>query len=245
MCLEARNNTPLLVVVTVLTPYHVLCLHVSCVDSVLELPAQIVIVASGLVDTTDVSGVLPNDDGAPPIEVFLRPTEFTDVDAAVRDFAHGFDRALSRGRLEGLHALMGGIRERVDYNGGVTDALSTASEVLKAGVGVCQDYAHLFIACCRALGVPARYVSGYLLTRPPEGKPRLVGADASHAWVSVWVPRTGWVDLDPTNNLLPGEQHVTVAWGRDYGDVSPINGIVIGGGSHSVDVAVDVTPAAA
>ena len=90
--------------------------------------------------------------------------------------------------------------------------------------------------------MPARYVSGYLQTIAPEGKERMIGADASHAWLSVWVPGTGWVDLDPTNNLIPSEQHITVAWGRDYGDVSPINGLVLGGGEHEVEVAVDVAP---
>ena len=98
------------------------------------------------------------------------------------------------------------------------------------------------IACLRSLGLPARYVSGYLLTHPPEGQEKLVGADASHAWLSIWVPEAGWVDLDPTNNVVPGDQHITVAWGRDYGDVSPINGMVQGGGAHVLKVSVDVAP---
>ena len=88
--------------------------------------------------------------------------------------------------------------------------------------GVCQDFAHIQIACLRALGLPARYVSGYLLTRPPAGKERLVGADASHAWLAVWVPGHDWIDLDPTNDVIPGREHITIAWGRDYGDVSPV-----------------------
>jgi transglutaminase-like putative cysteine protease len=96
------------------------------------------------------------------------------------------------------------------------------------------------IACLRAIGLPARYVSGYLLTAPPPGQLKLLGADASHAWLSVYAGDLGWVDLDPTNNLIPGDGHITVGWGRDYGDVAPINGIVNGGGEHVIEVAVDV-----
>ena len=113
-------------------------------------------------------------------------------------------------------------------------------EVWEKRRGVCQDFAHLGIACLRSLGLPARYVSGYLRTRPPEGKPRLVGADASHAWFSIFSPGTGWVDFDPTNNVQPAEEHITVAYGRDFGDVSPVAGILTGGGKHVVKVAVDV-----
>ncbi len=100
------------------------------------------------------------------------------------------------------------------------------------------------IACLRAIGLPARYVSGYLMTHPPEGKEKLLGADESHAWLSVWCPELGWVDFDPTNNLIPNLEHITVGWGRDYGDVSPVSGFIFGGGRHEVSVAVDVVPAA-
>ncbi|MBR9971032.1 transglutaminase family protein [Magnetospirillum sulfuroxidans] len=107
--------------------------------------------------------------------------------------------------------------------------------------GVCQDFAHIGIACLRAMGLAARYVSGYIRTVAPPGKEKLVGADASHAWLSVFIPGWGWLDLDPTNNTTAGEDHVVVAWGRDYDDVSPIKGVVLGGGEHAVHVAVDVT----
>ncbi|MBI2239379.1 MAG: transglutaminase family protein [Magnetospirillum gryphiswaldense] len=107
--------------------------------------------------------------------------------------------------------------------------------------GVCQDFAHAGIACLRAMGLAARYVSGYIRTIAPPGKEKLVGADASHAWLSVFIPGWGWLDLDPTNNTTAGEDHVVVAWGRDYDDVSPIKGVVLGGGEHVVHVAVDVT----
>lgn len=145
--------------------------------------------------------------------------------------------------LRGAIDLMGRIHRDFKYEGGVTDISTPVDRLLADRRGVCQDFAHLQIACLRALGIPARYVSGYLLTHPPEGQEKLVGSDASHAWLAVWVPEYGWVDLDPTNNLLPAEEHITIAWGRDYGDVSPINGMVIGGGEHRVDVAVDVRPA--
>lgn len=106
--------------------------------------------------------------------------------------------------------------------------------------GVCQDFAHIQIACLRSMGLAARYVSGYLHTLPPVGKQKLVGADASHAWVSLYIPGTGWIDLDPTNNVIPTDQHLTLAWGRDYTDVTPVKGTVLGGGQHQLKVTVDV-----
>lgn len=149
-----------------------------------------------------------------------------------------------RAVLEGAVDLMRRIFEDFTYEGGVTDIYTPVDHVLEEKRGVCQDFAHLQIACMRALRLPARYVSGYLLTHPPEGEEKLVGSDASHAWLSVWTPEFGWVDLDPTNNLMPHSEHITVAWGRDYGDVSPITGLVLGGGEQVVEVAVDVRPAA-
>ena len=126
------------------------------------------------------------------------------------------------------------------YEGGVTDVWTPVSEVLAKRRGVCQDFAHLEIAALRSLGLPARYMSGYLLTHPAEGKERMVGADASHAWVSVWCGDFGWVEFDPTNNMMPSDEHIALAWGRDYGDVSPTTGIIVGGGAHTVVVAVGV-----
>jgi transglutaminase-like putative cysteine protease len=113
-------------------------------------------------------------------------------------------------------------------------------ELLEIRRGVCQDFSHLEIGCLRSLGLAARYVSGYLLTNPPPGQDRLVGADMSHAWVSVFCPGAGWIDVDPTNNVITQEKHITLAWGRDYDDVSPIKGVILGGGRHSVTVGVDV-----
>ena len=116
------------------------------------------------------------------------------------------------------------------------------TEVFENRRGVCQDFAHLQIACLRSLGLAARYVSGYLSTLPPPGRPRLIGADATHAWVSLFCGESGWVDLDPTNNQIPSDRHVLLAWGRDYDDVSPVKGVVLGGGQHAVKVSVDVIP---
>jgi transglutaminase-like putative cysteine protease len=122
-----------------------------------------------------------------------------------------------------------------------TDAATPVLESFKRRRGVCQDFAHVMIACLRAIGIPARYVSGYLETIPPPGKPKLQGADASHAWVSIWCGESaGWIDADPTNNLLPSDQHITVAWGRDFSDVSPLTGVSIGAGRQTLAVAVDV-----
>ncbi|HEY4125541.1 MAG TPA: transglutaminase family protein [Rhizomicrobium sp.] len=144
--------------------------------------------------------------------------------------------------LAGAIDLMARIHRDFQYDTTVTDATTTVDRVFEIRAGVCQDLAHMGIACLRSLGLAARYVSGYLLTQPPPGRPRLVGADASHAWFSIWAPPFGWVDLDPTNNVLPGESHITVGWGRDYGDVAPINGVVTGGADHAIEVSVDVMP---
>lgn len=128
------------------------------------------------------------------------------------------------------------------YDPQATTLATPLHDVLLHRRGVCQDFAHLQIGCLRSLGLPARYVSGYVLTKPPPGKPRLVGADASHAWIAVYCPDVGWVDFDPTNNLIPQETHITLAWGRDYDDVSPIKGVILGGGSHTMAVSVHVEP---
>src|SRR5580693_1305231 len=128
------------------------------------------------------------------------------------------------------------------FDSKATDVRTSPVEVLRSRKGVCQDFAHLQVACLRSLGLPARYVSGYIRTYPPPGKPRLIGADASHAWVSEYCPGTGWLDVDPTNNLIPSESHVTLAWGRDYSDVSPVRGVILGGRDHKLEVGVDMEP---
>lgn len=155
-------------------------------------------------------------------------------------------RSFPKGRplLEGAWDLTHRIYKDFKYQPGVTTVSTPVSEVFRARRGVCQDFAHFQIACLRSLGLSARYVSGYLLTHPPPGTPKLVGADESHAWVSVYCPRFGFVDLDPTNDVIVSHEHTTVAWGRDYGDVTPLRGVVLGGGNHTVEVSVDMSPVA-
>jgi transglutaminase-like putative cysteine protease len=174
--------------------------------------------------------------------VFDSPYALGDDD--VRDYAL---QSFVPGRpvLVAAMELTGRIFREFRYRGGVSDVSTPVSDVFAMRQGVCQDFAHLEIACLRSLGLAARYVSGYLMTQPPEGEEKLVGSDASHAWVSVFAGELGWVDFDPTNNMIPGVEHITFAWGRDYGDVSPINGFIVGGGAHQVTVAVDVNPVGA
>ncbi|MCP5424107.1 MAG: transglutaminase family protein [Gammaproteobacteria bacterium] len=144
--------------------------------------------------------------------------------------------------LEAVNDLNHRIHEDFTFDPHFTTLATPLEEVLESRRGVCQDFAHLGIGCLRSLGLAARYVSGYLETVPPPGQPRLVGADASHAWLAVYLPGMGWVEFDPTNDCLPGEQHITLAWGRDYSDVAPLKGVMSGGGAHSLQVAVDVEP---
>ena len=146
--------------------------------------------------------------------------------------------------LDASLALCSKIHDSFRFKAGVTDANSPIETLLKHGQGVCQDFAHFAIACLRTHGIPAAYMSGYIRTIPPAGKPRLAGADASHAWISVMIPQIGWVDLDPTNNCLVNEDHISVARGRDYDDVSLIRGSILGGGTQTIRVAVTVDPLA-
>jgi transglutaminase-like putative cysteine protease len=161
-----------------------------------------------------------------------------------RDLVEYAEASFPRGRpvLEGVLDLSTRIHSEFAYDPKATQLSTPVDQVLANRRGVCQDFAHLMIGCLRSLGLPARYVSGYLLTQPAPGRTRMVGADASHAWVSAYCPPEGWVDIDPTNNRIPSEEHITLAWGRDYSDVCPIKGVCIGGGKHRMMVAVDVTP---
>ncbi len=178
-----------------------------------------------------------------PASEFLFPSPFVPRLAALRSYAA---HSLSPGRplLAAAAELMHRIHADFTYDGEATEIHTPLAQVVKERRGVCQDFAHLMIGALRAFDLPARYVSGYLLTQPPAGQPRLLGADASHAWVSVWCPPVGWVDFDPTNAVLPGDEqnHVTLAYGRDYGDVMPLRGVIRGGGEHELTVAVSVVP---
>jgi transglutaminase-like putative cysteine protease len=157
------------------------------------------------------------------------------------EFSHSCFPA-GRPLLLGVQALMEKIFSEFTFDAEATQVATPLVEVLERRRGVCQDFAHLMLACVRSRGLAARYISGYLLTQPPPGQPRLIGADASHAWVSVFCPVLGWVDFDPTNNVQPALEHITLAWGRDFSDVSPLRGVILGGGNHDPEVRVTVMP---
>jgi transglutaminase-like putative cysteine protease len=162
--------------------------------------------------------------------------------AATADLAAFATPSFAPGRplLDAVLDLNQRIHREFLYDRSFTTVSTPLAHVLEQRRGVCQDFAHLGIGCVRALGVPARYVSGYVHSTPPPGQERLRGADASHAWFSVYDPDAGWVDFDPTNDQLVGERYVTTAWGRDYADVTPLKGVVVGGGAQRLDVAVEV-----
>ncbi len=185
-------------------------------------------------------GVSPASAAAAPAQ-FAYASPYVALDAQMAEYAA---TAFAPGTpiLAATLALMHRIHEDFTFDATATTVTTPVTRVLAERRGVCQDFAHLQISCLRSLGLAARYVSGYLLTDPPAGQARLLGADASHAWVSVFCPRVGWVDVDPTNGVLADERHVTVAWGRDYGDVSPLRGVILGGGQHALHVGVSVVP---
>lgn len=162
--------------------------------------------------------------------------------AASPELAVYADASFPPGRplIEAVHDLMQRIHRDFTFDPEFTTLATPLATVLEHRRGVCQDFAHLAIGCIRSHGLAARYVSGYIETLPPPGKEKLVGADASHAWFSVYLPDVGWMDYDPTNNQVPDDQHITVAWGRDYGDVTPLKGVIFGGHNHELKVSVEV-----
>ncbi|MEO9892016.1 transglutaminase family protein [Aurantibacter sp.] len=161
------------------------------------------------------------------------------ADDNIRDYAKVSFKP-NRSVFDAAYELMQRIYTDFDFVSGFTSISTPIAEVMKEKKGVCQDFAQIAIACIRAVGLPARYVSGYIETLPPEGKEKLVGADASHAWFSIFIPGFGWVDFDPTNNLIPLDQHIVVGWGRDYYDVPPLKGVVYGSGKSKLKVSVDI-----
>jgi transglutaminase-like putative cysteine protease len=187
------------------------------------------------------------EDARPAANAVDGPLEFSVASPYVQDAPVLLEYATvsfppRRPVLDGALDLMHRIHREFRFDAGATTVTTPVERIMELRQGVCQDFAHVGIACLRSLGLAARYVSGYLLTNPPPGQPRLQGADASHAWLAVHCPHVGWVDLDPTNDLMPGDRHVTLAWGRDYGDVSPLRGVVLGGGPHVLHVGVNVEP---
>jgi len=226
-------------VATVSKPHSELeILATSRVDRI--APAGLIMDASAPWEETSRAAL--GADGASPIAElgpFAFPSEMTMGDREIEAYARA---SFTEGRavLAAAEELCRRIHEDFEYAPGATLADTLPAESFAARRGVCQDFAHVMLASLRALRVPARYVSGYLRTRPADDRARLQGADASHAWVSVWDTTFGWVDFDPTNDCVPSLDHVTLAVGRDYGDVSPVSGVVVGAGDQQLSVGVDV-----
>jgi len=177
----------------------------------------------------------------PDVAEFTFPSPLAQGDAAATDYV-GRSFVPGAAMVPALRDLLARIHADFAYTPGITDVTTSVAEVMESRAGVCQDFAHIMIAGLRGLGLPARYVSGYLKTYAPDSGERLQGADASHAWVSVWCgPALGWLDCDPTNDLIVGDEHIAVAYGRDFSDVTPLRGVILGGGRHNLSVAVTVT----
>ncbi|MDP9149862.1 MAG: transglutaminase family protein [Myxococcota bacterium] len=172
---------------------------------------------------------------------FVFDSPYVAVQPGLREFALA---SFARGRplIDAVVDLTQRIFSGFTYDPRATRVQTPLADVIRERRGVCQDFAHFATGCLRAMQLPARYMSGYLLTSPPPGQPRLVGCDASHAWVSTYLPHVGWVDFDPSNNLVPAQKHVVVAHGRDFGDVTPVRGVILGGARHTLRVTVDVEP---
>lgn len=170
---------------------------------------------------------------------FTHPTEITAATEEIRSYAQ---RSFTAGRplFEAAYDLINRIYTDFTFTPGFTTISTPLSVVMKERKGVCQDFAHLAISCIHSMGLPARYVSGYLETVAPEGKEKLTGVDASHAWIAVFIPGMGWVDFDPTNNQLANEQYITIGWGRDYFDIIPLKGVIMSSNPHELAVSVDV-----
>lgn len=170
---------------------------------------------------------------------FITETSMTTIDDQITLYAlQSFTP--KRPTFEAAKDLMQRIYKDFKFDPDFSTVSTPVTEVMRLKRGVCQDFAHLAIACLRSIGLPARYVSGYIETLPPLGKIKLVGVDASHAWFAIFIPNLGWMDFDPTNNQIPGEQHITIGWGRDYADISPLKGVILSSGSHKLRVSVDV-----
>jgi transglutaminase-like putative cysteine protease len=199
-----------------------------------QLEVQVSSVMSGIENQESTRPLTLNE-----VRQYILETPMTAWNAAISEYAlTSFPpgRSIKDGAID----LMQRIYSDFEFKPGFTTISTPLSVVIQERKGVCQDFAHLAIACVRSMGLPARYVSGYIETISPEGQEKLVGADSSHAWFSVYIPSEGWLDLDPTNNLLPSNQHITIGWGRDYSDIAPLRGIIVSSGHHELSVAVDM-----
>lgn len=221
-------------------PHHDLILYSR---SVIETEAPRPVDASATTPWDKLDEVLHRPGTSIDLDVvsYRCPSQSTTATMAIADYAM---QSFAPGRpvLEASFDLTRRIYDDFTFDPTSTDVSTPISLVFDQRRGVCQDFAHLELACLRAMRVPCRYVSGYILTHPPPGQPRMQGADASHAWIAVWSPECGWRGLDPTNGIAAGEEHIVIAEGREYNDICPISGVLLGGGEHSVSVAVDVVP---
>jgi transglutaminase-like putative cysteine protease len=210
----------------------------SLVDVLPRIQAGIA--ASSTLLWENVKSTIAQRDDYAEIAQYLLPSHYVPYSLEIQKFAE--DCFIPGDTLwNASNKLMKKIFTSLEFKPGFTTVNTPVETVVKLKKGVCQDFAHLMIACLRNQGIAARYVSGYLETFPPPGKKKLVGSDASHAWVAVYFPGIGWVEFDPTNNLLPADNHIIVAFGRDYFDVAPLKGIIFSSGTQKVDVKVDVT----
>ena len=176
-----------------------------------------------------------------PLEIkqYILQTPLTMAYDVICDYAKKSFKS-GKGFYECSKDLMQRIYDDFEFSSGFTTVSTPLQEVMKTRKGVCQDFAHLAIACIRSIGLPVRYVSGYIETLPPPGEEKLFGVDASHAWYSIYLPNQGWYDFDPTNNIIPANQHLCLGWGRDYADISPLKGVIFSSGTHQLQVSVDV-----
>lgn len=181
----------------------------------------------------------PKDEDSLNASMYTYASPFARFEESVKRYA---EESFTPGRpiFDASKELMTRIYTDCTYTPGYTRIGAQPQEILRGRKGVCQDFAHLMIGCLRSLHLPCRYISGYLRTHPPKGQPKLIGADATHAWVSSFIPGHGWVEFDPTNNVLGGDEHIILAWGRDFGDVSPLKGVITGGGNPILKVSVNV-----
>jgi transglutaminase-like putative cysteine protease len=196
---------------------------------------EVEVIASGTVETTDIHGAVGLETGGPPVRIYTRFTPQTKANQAIRRLGSLTEKG---DLIPALHELMAAIREKVDYEVGVTETHATAASTLAAGVGVCQDHAHIFIAACRSVGVPARYVSGYLLLEDE------LSSEAHHAWAEAFVPDLGWVGFDISNGICPTDHYIRLTVGLDSRSAAPIRGIRFGGLDENMDVEVEVEQAA-
>lgn len=226
---------------TITTPHKTLLVHAESTVTLLARQTQAQLAGSPPWELVREQMARFQDSAVREAWHYLYASPHVSCGAALADYARP-SFAAGRPLLEAAFDLTRRIFDDFEFDPKATEISTPLEEVLSGRRGVCQDFAQLMIGCLRSLGLPARYMSGYILTHPPEGQPRMAGADASHAWVAVFCPGLGWIDYDPTNRCLVQSEHITLGWGRDFSDVTPLRGIVLGGGKQELQVNVTVTP---